>query len=155
MIGNFGWDGFWVALLSLVCPPFFAMIYHRQKWKLWQKAFQPVGYQGKEISRHQLHRATPSGKALWTCGLHLGVNPKIRVLTPEIIPSLIGFSIIFTIHFGGQIPLVLVQHPFDHHLFFTSFFSMPNLPFETNIHGVQQETTSLIGPVSHLKLDVT
>ena len=31
--------------------------------------------------------------------------------TPQIIPFLIGFSIIFTIHFGGKIPLFLVQHP--------------------------------------------
>ena len=32
--------------------------------------------------------------------------------THQIIHLFIGFSIIFTIHFGGQIPLFLVQHPY-------------------------------------------
>ena len=109
----------------------------------------PTGWiSRKGKTRHQLHRATPSGKALWTS---FGCQPKNTGFDPANHPILkIGFSIIFTIHFGGQIPLLLVQHTFDHHLFFTFFLCV-----ETNIHGVQQETTSLIGPVSHLKLDVT
>ena len=40
------------------------------------------------------------------CSCHLGVEPKIVFFfTPQIIPCLIGFSIIFTIHFG--VPLFL------------------------------------------------
>ena len=31
--------------------------------------------------------------------------------SPQIIHLFIGFSMIFTIHFGGEIPLFLVQHP--------------------------------------------
>ena len=40
----------------------------------------------------------------------MGVNPKIMVKPPNH-PILIGFSIIFTIHFGGKILPFLVQHP--------------------------------------------
>ena len=44
--------------------------------------------------------------------VEMGVEPKIWVFPPNH-PILIGFSIheIFTIHFGGKIPLFLVQHP--------------------------------------------
>ena len=50
---------------------------------------------------------TPNGVKLQK----MGVNPKIGVFTPQIIPCLIGFgTIIFTIHFG-VFPLFLVQHP--------------------------------------------
>ena len=38
------------------------------------------------------------------------VFPKIWE-NPQIIHLFIGFSLIFTIHFGGKIPLFLVQHP--------------------------------------------
>ena len=41
----------------------------------------------------------------------MGVDPKIAVFTPPKSSILIEFgTIIFTIHFGGQIPLFLVQH---------------------------------------------
>ena len=35
----------------------------------------------------------------------MGVEPKIGVFTPQIIHLFIGFSIIFTIHFGGFTPI--------------------------------------------------
>ena len=38
--------------------------------------------------------------------------PKIGFFLHQIIHLFIGFSIIFTIHFGGQIPIFLVQHPY-------------------------------------------
>ena len=37
---------------------------------------------------------------------------------PQIIHGLIGFSLIFTIHFGVPVPLFLVQHPFVSRLVF-------------------------------------
>ena len=40
----------------------------------------------------------------------MGVSENSGV-SPQIIPCLIGFSMIFTIHFGVKIPLFLVQHP--------------------------------------------
>ena len=42
---------------------------------------------------------------------YMGVS-KNNGKTPQIIHLFVGFSIIFTIHFGGQIPLFLVQHPY-------------------------------------------
>ena len=41
---------------------------------------------------------------------HMGVEPKIVGFAPQIIHLFIGFSILFTIHFG--VPLFLVQHPY-------------------------------------------
>ena len=44
-------------------------------------------------------------------GVYWGYNP----LTNHLLTSwdiLVGFSILFTIHFGGKIPLFLVQHPY-------------------------------------------
>ena len=43
--------------------------------------------------------------------IYLGVS-KNSGFSPQIIHLFIGFSIIFTIHFGGTVPLLLVQHPF-------------------------------------------
>ena len=56
---------------------------------------------------------------------YMGVEPKIVVFTPQIIPFVHRvFHEIFTIHFGGKIPLFLVQHPTlnlqDGHHFFKS-----------------------------------
>ena len=48
------------------------------------------------------------------------VFPKIEFL-PQIIHLFIGFSIIFTIHFGGKIPLFLGWHPYQ----FTMTIRMP------------------------------
>ena len=42
--------------------------------------------------------------------IYIWVFPKMMV--PPNHPILIGFSIIFTIHFGGKIHLFLVQHPY-------------------------------------------
>ena len=45
---------------------------------------------------------------------HMGVS-KNRGKTTQIIHLFMGFSIIFTIHFGGvSFPLFLVQHPNIH-----------------------------------------
>ena len=57
-------------------------------------------------------------------GIYMGVEPKIRGTPKSRI--LIGFSIIFTIHFGGKIPLLLetpICHSksFIHSLFVRSF----------------------------------
>ncbi len=41
--------------------------------------------------------------------VHVGVSKNKGTPKSSI---LIGFSIIFTIHFGGKIPLFLVQHPY-------------------------------------------
>ena len=44
------------------------------------------------------------------CGWFFQVGVSKNNCTPKS-SILIGFSIIFTIHFGGKIPLFLVQHP--------------------------------------------
>ena len=54
------------------------------------------------------------------------VFPKNRGY-PQIIPCLIGFSIIFTIHFGGK-PLFLVQHPY---VIYTS--NVDIIPFQKSL----------------------
>ena len=41
-----------------------------------------------------------------------GYFQKSGDFTSQIIHLFIGFSMIFAIHFGGQIPLCLVQHPY-------------------------------------------
>ena len=46
---------------------------------------------------------------------YMGVS-KNRGVSPQIIHLFIGFSIIFPIHFGGKIPLFLVQHPYTTHI---------------------------------------
>ena len=52
------------------------------------------------------HRPTEPCHNLASMGQYMGVEPKIVGVSPQIIPFLIGFSIIFTIHFGGP-PLFL------------------------------------------------
>ena len=45
--------------------------------------------------------------------VYMGVSKNRGGFTPQIIHLFIGFgTIIFTIHFGGKIPLFLVQHPY-------------------------------------------
>ena len=59
-----------------------------------------------------------------------GVFPKIGK-TPQISHLFIGFSIIFTIHFGGKIPLFLVQRPF--HVDSSTFSHQPK-PFPVFVY---------------------
>ena len=49
-------------------------------------------------------------KIIWT-QTFIWMFPKIVGFSPQIIHGLIGFSIIFTIHFGGFTPIFGVQHP--------------------------------------------
>ena len=66
----------------------------------------------RSFPKPMLHGLVAGGHGKWVGGnQHLGVEPKIGVVkSPQIIHLFIGFSIIFTIHFG--VPLFLVQHPF-------------------------------------------
>ena len=66
----------------------------------------------RSFPKPMLHGLVAGGHGKWVGGnQHLGVEPKIGVVkSPQIIHLFIGFSLIFTIHFG--VPLFLVQHPF-------------------------------------------
>ena len=65
-----------------------AGVYHSKRLN-----FQPPGFRRLSLqSRSEMDVSKNRGKP-----------PKYSIL--------IGFSIIFTIHFGGKIPLFLVQHP--------------------------------------------
>ena len=46
-------------------------------------------------------RCNPETPKLGVADVHMDVNPKIGGFSPQIIHWKIGFSIIFTIHFGG------------------------------------------------------
>ena len=78
-----------------------SMLFQPKKQKTWRMITPPKSKKNLKID---------DWKTSWCCGIaYLGVSKANGIPKSSI---LIGFSIIFTIHFGGVLPLFLVQHPF-------------------------------------------